>query len=841
MTSTSPHLLSAPPLVRRAVKVRGAVQGVGFRPFVYRLATELGLTGWVLNGAQGLCVEVEGAPGGVDNFCRRLEEEAPPRALVQGVQMDELPPIGYTNFSIRHSAEDGPRTTVVLPDIATCPDCLGEIFDPTDRRYGYPFTNCTNCGPRYSIIRRLPYDRPHTSMTEFVMCPACQAEYDNPLDRRFHAQPNACPVCGPHLSFWDERGEELATRDDALRATGEAIRQGLVVAVKGLGGFHLLVDARNSAAIERLRRRKQRPDKPFAVMFPDLAQIQEHCLLSPGEIDLLESPAAPIVLVERRLSPDRAGHFICPGVAPANPTLGVFLPYTPLHHLLMRELNFPVVATSANLSDEPICTDNREALARLASIADYFLVHDRPIVRPVDDSVARILDGQVQILRRSRGYAPLPITRPDTRPDRWAENQLENAHSVAPPTCQVSVLAVGGHMKNTVALAVDGNVFLSQHLGDLENVHAFDAFQQAIDSLTTLYEAAPAVIVCDSHPDYPSARFAARLAAKRQARLVKVQHHHAHVLACIAENGLHGQKVLGVSWDGTGYGDDGTIWGGEFLLVQGDGQRRVAHLRPFRLPGGESAVREPRRTAIGLLVAAFGAQALDWNWLPPLSSLAPSEKLLLGQMIERGINAPWTTSMGRLFDGVAALLGLCLASTFEGQAAMALEFAAEKGVARPYPLAAAEATEDGAAIDWTPLLHALLTDISQGETPGHCAARFHSGLAELVVAVARHTGAVHVALSGGCFQNRLLSELTIERLRRGGFTPHWHRQVPPNDGGIALGQVIAGMSPLQKGQVHRGVAEVAEETRRSSGEASALPVTPRWVGRPFGVEEGMKR
>lgn len=794
------------PAIRRALHIRGAVQGVGYRPFVYRLATELGLTGWVLNAAQGLFVEVEGTPEGVDSFCRLLQLEAPPRAMVHGLEIAELPVAGYTNFAIRHSNDDGAKTTVVLPDIATCPDCRREIFDPANRRFGYPFTNCTNCGPRYSIIRRLPYDRPHTAMADFALCPACQAEYDNPLDRRFHAQPNACPVCGPQLAFWDNRGHALATRNDPLDAAGAAIRQGLVVAMKGLGGFHLLVDARNSAAVERLRRRKQRPTKPFAVMFPSLAQAQAHCLLSPAEVDLLLSPAAPIVLVRRRSTPAQTAQPICSAVAPGNPTLGVFLPYTPLHHLLLARLNFPLVATSGNLSDEPICIDNDEALERLAGIADYFLVHNRPIERPVDDSVVRVLAGETQILRRSRGYAPLPIARPD----RWTDSPVGNAKPAAPPTCQV--LSVGGHMKNTVALAVGDNIFVSRHLGDLGNAHTFDAFVQAIDDLISLYEARPDVIVCDSHPDYPSARFAAQMAQERGVPLVAVQHHFAHVLACMAENGPATQRrrvaadgkdlhefeeqkpVLGIAWDGTGYGTDGTIWGGEFLLVQGSDFRRVAHLRPFRLPGGEAAVREPRRAAFALLYECFGEEILGWEWLPSIAGLQTDERRLFGQMIERGVNAPQTTSAGRLFDGVASLLGLCRRSSFEGEAAMALEFAGDGQGDGAYDFRLHATADKPLVMDWQPLLEGLLTDISQGQPVARCAARFHSTLAEAAVAVARRVGVPDVALTGGCFQNRLLSELTIDRLRAAGFRPHWHRQVPPNDGGIALGQVVAGMN-----------------------------------------------
>ncbi|MCX8103930.1 MAG: carbamoyltransferase HypF, partial [Candidatus Bipolaricaulota bacterium] len=563
-------------MARLKIAIHGAVQGVGFRPFVYRLAIELKLTGWVLNSAQGVFIEAEGTKEQLEEFVRRLERDKPPRAFLQSLEASWLDPVGYTAFEIRHSDESGQKIAFILPDIATCPDCWREIFDPNNRRYRYPFTNCTNCGPRFSIIEALPYDRPNTTMKIFRMCPDCQAEYENPLDRRFHAQPNACPQCGPHLELWDAKGTVLAQHDDALCQAAEAIRVGQIIAVKGLGGFHLICDARNDDAVQELRRRKHREEKPFALMYPSLELVQAHCEVSPLEERALTSPEAPIVLMRRRESVQ-----IASSVAPRNPYLGIMLPYTPLHHLLMAELGFPVVATSGNLSDEPICTDEHEALIRLKEIADLFLVHNRPIARHVDDSIVRIVGSQELVLRRARGFAPLPITL--RNPERR------------------TVLAVGAHLKNTVALAVGSTVFISQHIGDLETAEAFGAFQRVIQDFERLYDAQPSVIAHDLHPDYLSTQYA----QGRKPRTVGVQHHYAHVLACMAENELD-SSVLGVSWDGTGYGLDGTIWGGEFLRATRESFTRVAHLRTFRLPGGERAIQEPRRSALGVLYELFG-------------------------------------------------------------------------------------------------------------------------------------------------------------------------------------------------------------------------------------------
>ncbi len=763
---------------RLRVQIRGAVQGVGFRPFVYRLASDLDLRGWVINASSGVVVEVEGGAAALEQFLLRVARESPPRAIVQGLESTYLDPAGFVGFEIRESA-GGDKTTLVLPDIATCPECLAEIFDPANRRHRYPFTNCTNCGPRFSIIEALPYDRPNSTMARFELCEACRREYEDPRDRRFHAQPNACPACGPRLALWDADGQPLADCDDALRAAEARIAAGAIVAVKGLGGFHLVVDARNDGAVRRLREMKAREEKPFALMFPTLAAAAAACDIDDREARLLTSPEAPIVLLRRRASPDAVP--IADSVAPANPYLGVMLPYTPLHHLLLADLGFPVVATSGNRSDEPICTDEREAVERLRGLADVFLVHDRPIARHVDDSIVRVVAGRDLVLRRARGYAPLPVA---LRFD-------------GPP-----VLGVGAHLKNAVALSVGANVFVSQHVGDLETVEAFGAFERVIDAFERLYEASPPVIACDAHPDYLSTAYAKR----RGTETRQVQHHLAHVLSAMAENEIE-PPALGVSWDGTGFGLDGTIWGGEFIAVSPGSARRVATFRAFPLPGGDRAVREPRRTALALLCEVFGEDAWAMEDLPTIAAFSQAERRILRAMLERGVNSPRTSSVGRLFDAAASIAGLRHHVRFEGQAAMALEFAREgTETDEAYPLAFVDARRpesgDAAAVAglidaplWTidpaPLVRALVANVRAHAPVGTISARFHNGLAEAAVEIARRSAFQRVVLSGGCFQNRYLLERTITRLRAEGFRPVWHQRFPPNDGGIALGQVAA--------------------------------------------------
>ena len=758
---------------RASIIIRGAVQGVGFRPFVYRLATELHLAGWVLNSGQGVFAEVQGEKPLVETFLLKLESEKPERAFIQSLEYSYLDPVAFTGFEIRTSSPSGTPDTLVLPDIATCRECRSETMDPGNRRYRYPFTNCTNCGPRFTIIEGLPYDRSLTTMKHFEMCAECRSEYENPLDRRFHAQPNACPVCGPRLELWDPQGRILAGADAALRDAAEAVRSEKIVAVKGLGGFHLLVRADSREALERLRLRKKREEKPLALMFPSIEAVRETCEVSRLEERLLLSPESPIVLLQRRLSAGRPPSQIDSAVAPRNPCLGVMLPYTPLHHLLMGELSFPVVATSGNLSDEPICIEEQEALERLRGIADLFLVHNRPIVRHVDDSILRVMLGRELVLRRSRGYAPLPVRMKTPAP---------------------TMLAVGAHLKNTVALSVRNNVFVGQHIGDLETPQASKAFRQVIASLQGLYQAQPEMVIADMHPDYLSTQFARASGLP----MVSVQHHYAHIAACMAENELEG-PVLGVSWDGTGYGPDGTIWGGEFLLTDKTSFRRVATLRTFRLPGGSTAIREPRRAALGALYEVMGDSLFEQTDLLPVRSFDAAETAVLKRMLEKGLNSPVTSSAGRLFDAVASLTGLCQKVSYEGQAAMELEFAVrneDTGDAYPFRLEPCRSVESGCEltrVDWTPMFVRLIEDLRSRVSAGTISARFHRTLAEIIVAVAREAAQSRVLLSGGCFQNRVLTEHTVRRLEAEGFRPYWHQRIPPNDGGIAVGQIAAAM------------------------------------------------
>jgi len=765
-----------PSRVRVKLALHGAVQGVGFRPFVHRLATELSVTGWVKNSPQGVFIEAESPRPALEKFLRRMDAEKPPRSFIQNMETTWLDAVGFNHFEIRASETGGNKTALVLPDMAACADCVSEIFDPKNRRHLYPFTNCTHCGPRFSIIEALPYDRANTSMSQFAMCPACQAEYDDPHDRRFHAQPNACPVCGPHLELWSPTGERVFGAHEALPAAAGAIRQGKIVAVKGLGGFHLLVDARNEKAVQLLRTRKHREEKPFALMFPSLESVKNACEVSPLEERLLCSAEAPIALLRRLKSQIPAAAFsTAKSVAPGNPYLGAMLPSNPLHHLLMAELKIPVVATSGNLSDEPICTDEQEALERLGSIADLFLVHNRPIVRHVDDSVVRVMAGRAMILRRARGYAPLPISL---------------AAPLSPLTSQ-PILAVGGHLKNSVALAVGSQVFISQHIGDLETEPAHRAFCRVISDFEKLYGAKPEIVAADLHPDYLSTKFAREL---KNARQVGVQHHLAHVFSCMAENVI-APPALGVSWDGTGYGLDGTIWGGEFFVITKDYCERAAHLRPFRLPGGDQAMKEPRRAALGLLYEMLGEAPFPKTNPIVSKAFSKTELAALVSMLKNKINSPLTSSVGRLFDAVASLTGLRQTMRFEGQAAMELEFVLE-GIetdeAYDLPLITIRRPF---VLDWAPMVSALLADVKDGVSIATISAKFHNALAEAVVSVAKHVEQDRVVLSGGCFQNRYLTERIVYRLQAEGFRPYWHQRVPTNDGGLALGQIAGALWP----------------------------------------------
>jgi hydrogenase maturation protein HypF len=760
---------------RLQIEVTGAVQGVGFRPFVYRLAASEGLAGFVRNTGEGVLLEVEGPTHALARFVARLDAETVAPMAVSERRVRQIAPQGGGTFEIQASTREAGRLAVVLPDQAVCRECLAEMDDPGDRRYRYPFTTCMHCGPRFSIIEGMPYDRARTTMRRFILCTACQAEYDDPGSRRFHAETNACPLCGPRLMLWDAVGEERAAGGRALREAADALREGAIVAMKGLGGFQLLADARDEAAIRSLRLRKHRPSKPFAIMVPSCEDAVALAGMDAVERRLLCSAAAPIVLLRTRPGAGRIAHEVAPG----NAWLGVMLPYTPLHHLLMCELGFPVVATSGNRGGELIVASEHEALERLGGLADCFLVHDRPILHPVDDSVVRVVAGEPVVLRHARGYAPLELALSD-----------QDGGDV--PSC----LALGGHGKSGIALSSAHQVVLGAYVGDLDYTEARAAFARSVDTMTALYGVTPRIVACDAHPDYHSTQFAQRQAPGPQRLPQHVPHHIAHVLSGMVDNALEG-PLLGVAWDGSGYGGDRTAWGGEFLAVDGDHYRRVAHLQLFRLPGGEAAARQPNRAALGALHAIHGDSTMGMTHLQPVAAFAASERRLFAAMLGQGVCSPWTSSAGRLFDAAAAILGLCSRSSFEGEAAIALEGAATRAT-WAHPLAAAVLREEGGVLvaDWRPTLASLAHAAGQPIPAGSLARGFHEALADLIVAVACRIGLRCVLLTGGCFQNALLAESTIERLRSAGFDGRGHHRVPPNDGGLAVGQAAFAVRPL---------------------------------------------
>lgn len=745
--------------MRVAVRVHGVVQGVGYRPFVQGLAARHGLLGFVLNRAQSVYLEVQGEAAAVRRFEAELTTEAPLAAKVERVDSSPLPERDASEFAILPSetASDpsGHAYWGLPPDLATCESCVTEVNSPTERRFRYPFTSCTQCGPRFSILECLPFDRGNTSMAPFPLCEGCQAEYLAAEDRRCFAQTVACSACGPQLRQLDAEGEVLAVGEAALQATRATLESGRIAAVQGLGGFQLLVDATNQSAVARLRERKRRPHKPLAVMFADLVAAEAVCLVDAASAALLTSRAAPIVLVPKRVE---APHELAPGVAPQTPVLGAVLPTTPLHHLLLRDFGRPVVCTSGNLAGEPLCIEPTEARARLRGVADVFLVHDRKIVRPIDDSVVRAGPVGLEVVRRARGYAP----------------------AVVPFPAGHTVLALGGHQKSTIAIGRGGQLFVSQHLGDLGTPLARAHLERSVDEALALLDARVDVVACDLHPDYGSTLVAEELSRRWAIPLVRVQHHHAHVAACMAEHAIAG-PVLGLAWDGAGLGLDRSSWGGEALVVDGYQFERAAHLRPFPLPGGERAAREPRRAAFGLLFASGNlkrAQA-DACW-------SEVEAPLFLQMCERGTNAPRSSSIGRLVDAVAALLGVGHAVSFEAQAAQALEHLACPDEAGAYPLPLLGAAP--AVLDWQPLVDALLFDIERRVEPRVCSARFHNALVDAAEALAEHVGLPRVVLTGGCFQNQRLRQLVTRRLQTRGFEVYLPRQFPCNDGGLALGQ-----------------------------------------------------
>ncbi|MEX2492245.1 MAG: carbamoyltransferase HypF [Nitrospirales bacterium] len=782
MTSAVQSHIGSDQRERIQLTIRGTVQGIGFRPFVFRLAQDLSLGGWIANTPQGTLLELEGTQKNLHAFQKRITTELPLTGSIQAMTSTYVPVMGQRSFSIRPSQGDDQTQSVLAPDLATCEDCLQDMKNPQSRRYRYPFTTCSQCGPRFSITLRLPYDRLNTTMDQFLFCDNCQREYDDPSDRRFHAETISCPSCGPQVELWNHEGKLLAQREAGLQAASEVVRHGGILAVKGLGGFQLWVKAESSEAVQRLRQRKLRPTKPLAVLFHSLGSLEHHCLLSTNETALLTSPAAPIVLARKRSTSTLAWD-----VSPNNPYLGAMLPHTPLHHLLMNDLLMPVVATSGNRSEEPLVIDEQEAVHRLHGIADAFLVHNRPIVRPVDDSVVQVVNDKYLIRRRARGYVPTPLS---------VAPSLDAAHKLP------LILAVGGHLKNTVALTTSDQIIVSQHIGDLSTPEASTQFERTIADMLTLFHVTPQAIACDSHPDYRSSRFAQHFGKKHNIPVLPIQHHYAHIAACRAEHGLQG-PVLGVAWDGAGFGLDETLWGGEFLLCDDTDFTRLAHMKPFRLPGGEVCMREPRRVALALLSEVFGEKVFEWD-LPPLQSFGPQMTQSLVAILDKDVHCPFTSSIGRLFDGVSALLGLSQVASFEGEAAMALEFLAESDMEKTQsqryriPIESQTESEGPWVADWRPLITAIVRDISEQERPSAIAFGFHQALAMLIANVAEQIQCPQIVLSGGVFQNALLLKLSESALIKRGFAVYTPQLFGPNDSGLSLGQSFITMNQFSQ-------------------------------------------
>jgi hydrogenase maturation protein HypF len=746
--------------MRLRINISGVVQGVGFRPFIYRLAQELLLNGYVLNDASGVLIEAEGEEEILNTLLVRIEKEKPVNSKILGLQFSFLEDAGFEEFEIRQSSENGPKGASVLPDISVCGDCLEEVKDPKDRRFLYLFTNCTNCGPRYTIINSLPYDRKKTSMKDFSMCPDCSVEYTSPTDRRFHAQPNACHVCGPWLSLYDNYGKLICQREDAFERAVNLIRRGHIVAVKGIGGYHLICDALNNESVQRLREKKNREERPLAVMFPDIESVKSETDINLLEERAINSVEKPIVIVKKR-----EGTSIAEAVSPENGTVGAFLPYTPLHYIILKKLRKPVVATSGNMTDEPIARDDKDAFERLSNIAEYTLSHNREIVRRCDDSVIRVISGKQVPIRRSRGFVPVPV--------------------ILPFRLSKPVLALGPQMNNTITLGIDNKAFISQHIGDLDNPLAVEFFEDTVRDFLKFFDVKPKVVVSDMHPGYYSTRFGEKHYGDR---LIKVQHHFAHTLSCMADNDIPGNtEAIGFAFDGTGYGTDGTIWGSEVLIVSEEGYRRVCHLRPFRLPGGDKSVKEPCRTAFSILFDTFGDEAAKLDF----SHLTEKEKAFFMNMIRNNINSPLTTGMGRLFDGISSMIGLKHKVSYHAQAAVLLEQTAlRSGETGSYPFRI-----DEGVIDYREMIRKITDDL-QDDMPREIIARkFHNTVTDIIIniseSIKKDTGIVRVALSGGVFQNSILLENVNLKLKERGFIPLMHQNVPSNDGGISLGQIVA--------------------------------------------------
>ena len=762
-TAESHKTETAVTIQSKFVEISGIVQGVGFRPFVYQLAHRYNLRGNTANTPSGVTVRVEGASSDIDGFCADLAQKSPPLAHITDISVHSQPVAGYTDFTIVHSTGQAERSALISPDMAVCGDCLAELFDPSDRRFRYPFINCTNCGPRYTIIADVPYDRPATSMKHFAMCRQCQAEYDDPMNRRFHAQPNACPVCGPCLSLHDGRRQAMDV-PDIIDRTVELLREGKILAVKGLGGFHLAVDAENDDAVRRLRRRKRREEKPLAVMSVDLDQIRRYAGMTEDEAALLTSPQRPIVLLQKK----HPG-LLAASVSPRNRYYGVMLPYTPLHYLLFQGGFTALVMTSGNISDEPICIGNHEAFDRLSHIADVFLVHNRDIYLRSDDSIVRRCVGHTRFVRRSRGYVPMPVFLNRPMP---------------------AVLACGAELKNTVCLTKENRAFVSQHIGDLENLETYEFLDQTVKHLERILDIRPDIVACDMHPDYLSTRYADQ---RTGIPTIPIQHHHAHIVSCLAENRVDG-PVIGLAFDGTGYGTDGHIWGGEVMIAEAGRFERTAHLAYVPMPGSAAAIKEPWRMAVSYLYGAFGSDFVNLD-LPFVRGMDSRRADLLIRMMENRLNTPLTSSLGRLFDGVAAVVGVRDRVHYEGQAAMELEMmAAGQWSGQPYAWGW-ETTGGIHRILTEPMVRGVVQDVADRRSTAEISARFHMTLvnlfADLCDRIRRDTGLDRVALSGGSFQNTMLLAGLVRALTQRRFTVYTHSRVPANDGGISLGQAVA--------------------------------------------------
>ncbi|BCA79430.1 carbamoyltransferase HypF [Desulfuromonas sp. AOP6] len=757
-------------LLRHRIEVRGIVQGVGFRPFVYQTAMRFGLSGWVLNDSDGVVLEVEGEKAHLDAFASVLRDQPPPLAAVAEILVNEIPVTGEGSFIIRQSQRHGHRSTEISPDTFVCADCLTELFDPADRRFRYPFINCTNCGPRYTLVTDVPYDRGYTTMAGFTMCPACQQEYDDPSSRRFHAQPNACPDCGPQVLLRDASGQVVNTTNPVSEAVS-LLSQGCILAVKGVGGYHLAVDPCHDQALRRLRRRKGRDEKPFALMAADVTTARRLAVIDEDGRRLLESTERPIVLL-----PQRSGHGLSPQVAPQNRYFGLMLPYTPLHYLLLRDHFDALVMTSANFSEEPIVFRDEDAMETLRGLADYTLEHNRPIHIRTDDSIVRILGGRGLLLRRSRGFVPRAIRL----------------------SCQTEpVLAVGAELKNTLCLTRGHQAYMSQHIGDLKSPEVFRSFLQTFDHFRHIFGVDPAIVAHDLHPDYQSTGFAQQLQGKM---LVGVQHHHAHLASCLAENCFDGEAI-GVVFDGAGYGEDGHVWGGEFLLGDCRDFRRAGHLAYLPMPGGDAATREPLRMGLSALFHAFGRELPGHQMVDDLPS---AEIQFYLQMMERGLNTPLTSSCGRLFDAVAALAGLRYRVSYEGQAALELEMAIPETPCEEAYSFVLERRGEELIVNPAEVFRAVVKDRRQGVDAGHISLRFHNGLARMILdsclSLRDQYGLQNVALSGGVFQNRYLTEKARALLQAAGFHVLLHSLVPPNDGGISLGQAVVAAQRTEAGR-----------------------------------------